>query len=179
MFAKSLVTTAAIVLTASSALADAGFVLSSPDLEAGQVIPADYYWNNFGCKGQNLRPELIWSGAPEGTKSYAVTFYDKDAPTGSGFWHWSIHDIPAEASGLNADLPETAIENNTDLNQPGFFGPCPPVGRTHTYTYTVYALSTETLELPKNASAALAGFFYNKNALATATFDVIAGPRSE
>ncbi|WP_244918398.1 YbhB/YbcL family Raf kinase inhibitor-like protein [Phaeobacter gallaeciensis] len=172
---------AAILTTLAFGTAHAGepFILSSPELASGQSIPAKYYWNNFGCSGENARPELSWSGAPEGTKSFALTFYDKDAPTGSGFWHWSVYNIPLNATGIGTDIPKGAIENNTDLNQPGFFGPCPPVGRTHSYVYTVYALSVPSLDLPENASAALAGFFYNSNTLATATLEVIAGPREE
>ena len=168
-----------ITLTTGTAQAQDTFTLTSPDLQAGQTIPDPFYWNSFGCTGENTRPELAWTDVPEGTKSFAVTFYDNDAPTGSGFWHWSTYNIPADETGIGTNLPAAAVENNTDLNQPGFFGPCPPVGRTHTYTYTVYALSSDHLDLPENASAALAGFFYNSNAIATATLDVIAGPRAE
>lgn len=165
-------------LVATSAAAE--FTLTSPNLTpGGQIAPAQY-WNNFGCSGENLRPALAWSDAPEGTKSFAVTFYDQDAPTGSGFWHWVVVDIPTEATGIPSDaLPSGAKERNTDLGQPGFFGPCPPVGREHTYTYTVHALDTETLEAPEGATAALTGFYINAHSIEHATLSVQAGPRSQ
>lgn len=131
---NSLIAALTITLSTGTAQAQDTFTLKSPDLQSGQTIPAEYYWNSFGCTGENTRPELAWTDVPEGTKSFAVTFYDNDAPTGSGFWHWSAYNIPADETGVSADLPAAAVENNTDLNQPGFFGPCPPVGRTHTYT---------------------------------------------
>lgn len=156
------------------------FTLTSPDLTAGAAISPDQYWNNFGCTGANARPALAWEGAPEGTKSFAVTFYDQDAPTGSGLWHWVVYNIPADASGLAADaLPAGAVEGNTDLGSPGYFGPCPPVGRTHNYVFTVHALGSEALEVSAGATAPLTGFFLYQNTLATATLGVVAGPRSE
>jgi Raf kinase inhibitor-like YbhB/YbcL family protein len=170
--------TAAIVSTSTAQAAD--FVLTSPDIAEGQTIAADQYWNNFGCSGQNLRPVLEWSGAPAGTKSYAVTFYDNDAPTGSGFWHWVVYDIPADSAGIAADaLPVGAIEGNTDVGVPGYAGPCPPVGRTHNYTFTVHALGVDALEGVEGATAPLTGFFINANSLGSATLNVVAGPRSE
>lgn len=86
-------------------------------------------------------PNLAWMNVPKDTKSFAVTFYDKDAPTGSGFWHWVAYDIPADTKGLpggvnGGTLPEGTVEGNTDLGKPGFFEPCPPVGRKHNYVYT-------------------------------------------
>ena len=156
----------------------AEFTLSSPSLTAGGAISADQYWNQFGCSGKNVRPALQWSDPPEGAKSYAVTFYDKDAPTGSGFWHWVVYNIPVGTSGLGSeDLPEGAVEGNTDLGKPGYFGPCPPIPRKHTYQFTVYALDTDKLDVPKGATAALTGFFIWQHTLGKATIDVTAGPR--
>lgn len=171
--------TVASVLSAGEARAE-DFSVTSPDVTAGAAISAAQYWNNFGCTGANERPALNWTGAPEGTKSFAVTLYDQDAPTGSGFWHWVIYDIPANMSGVDAASdPEGAVEGKTDLGAPGFFGPCPPIGRKHTYTYTVHALDIAKLDVPENATAALTGFFLYQHTLATAKLPVIAGPRSE
>lgn len=156
------------------------FTVTSPDVAEGSTISDAQYWNNFGCTGENARPALAWTGAPKGTKSFAVTLYDKDAPTGSGFWHWVAYDIPADATGIASDaLPEGTVEGNTDVGVPGFAGPCPPVGRTHNYTFTVHALGVEALEGVAGATAPLTGFFINANSLGQATLNVVAGPRSE
>ncbi|MDH5749009.1 MAG: YbhB/YbcL family Raf kinase inhibitor-like protein [Rhodospirillales bacterium] len=156
------------------------FSLTSPTLKENSPISSTQYLNDFGCTGANERPVLKWNGAPEATKSFAVTFYDKDAPTGSGFWHWVVYDIPAGTTELPADsLPEGTVEGNTDFGVPGYAGPCPPVGRKHNYTFTVHALDVDKLDAPENATAALAGFFIYQHTLAKATFTVTAGPRSE
>ena len=172
---------ASAILATSPAHA-AGFSLTSQALQAGAPIGPQHYWNNFGCSGGNVMPDLAWSGAPAGTKSFAVTLYDKDAPTGSGFWHWVAYDLPAATAGLpgganGTALPSGAIEGNTDLGKPGFFGPCPPVGRVHTYEYTVHALKVDKLPVDKGMGPALVGFFIWQNSLGKATLDVQAGPR--
>jgi Raf kinase inhibitor-like YbhB/YbcL family protein len=172
---------AAIALAAPLAQA-ADFALSSDSLKRGGAIGAEYYWNDFGCTGGNVMPELHWKNAPAGTKSYAVTFYDKDAPTGSGFWHWVAYNIPAQTQALpgganGSVLPAGTVEGNTDLGKPGFFGPCPPVGRLHHYIYTVHALKVDKLPVDSGATAALVGFYLWQNDLATATFEITAGPR--
>jgi Raf kinase inhibitor-like YbhB/YbcL family protein len=160
----------------------ADFELSSSNLKEGASIQAEHYWNNFGCSGGNVMPDLRWRNAPTGTKSFAVTFYDQDAPTGSGFWHWVIYDIPAQSSalagGVNAGaLPVGAVEGRTDLGQSGYFGPCPPVGRMHRYVYTVHALKVEKLPVDAAASPALVGFMLWQNSLSKAALNVVAGPR--
>src|SRR5882672_6548595 len=160
----NLVTVIASALISGGAMAANEFMLSSPDIKAGAKIADKYYWNSFGCTGANEMPALEWKGAPAGTKSFAVTFYDKDAPTGSGFWHWVAYNIPAsihrfDGGVAGGKLPAGITEGNTDLGKPGFFGPCPPVGRRHHYVYTVYALKTEKLDVPAGATAALTGFF--------------------
>lgn len=181
---KKLILAAAIgiALIGGNAMAAAKFTLSSPDIKAGEKIEAKHYWNSFGCTGGNEMPALEWQGAPDGTKSFAVTFYDKDAPTGSGFWHWVAYNIPANINRFDGGvdggkLTAGTTEGNTDLGKPGFFGPCPPVGRQHHYVYTVYALKTDKLDVPAGASAALTGFFLWQNTLAKTSFSVIAGPR--
>ncbi len=155
-----------------------GFRLSSPEIEDGGRLEHRHVFNGFGCDGGNQSPALAWSGAPAGTKSFAVTCYDPDAPTGSGWWHWVMFDIPAgvtalaagagEASGARA--PAGAVQTNTDFGAPGFGGPCPPPGHgPHRYVFTVHALKVARLEVPPTATAALVGFNLHFAALATAT----------
>ena len=156
------------------------FSLTSPSLEALSTISDDLYLNDFGCTGKNERPILKFNNPPEGTKSFAVTFYDEDAPTGSGFWHWVAYDFPADTSVLESGkLPEAAKEANTDFGVPGYFGPCPPIGREHNYTFTVHALDVKTLDIPETHSGALAGFFIYQHTLEKAFLTVKAGPRKE
>ena len=180
------IASAVIIASASLLIAvpahAAGFQLSSKDIKAGASVRAEHYWNDFGCSGGNVMPELHWQNAPKGTKSFAVTFYDKDAPTGSGFWHRVIYNVPATTTELpgganGGPIPAGAVEGNTDLGKPGFFGPCPPVGRTHHYVYTVHALKVDTLPVDKNATPALVGFFIWQNSLGKATLNVKGGPR--
>jgi Raf kinase inhibitor-like YbhB/YbcL family protein len=152
--------------------------LSSPTFKEGQPISNDHFWNNFGCSGGNKLPDLEWGAGPDGTQSYAITFYDHDAPTGSGFWHWVIYNIPADVRAIKGGvLPAGAIEGNTDLGKPGFFGPCPPKGRKHRYTFTVHALKTPKLDVDKGATAALTGFYIYQNTIATGEINGYGGPR--
>ena len=159
------------------------FMVSSPSISPNGAIPEKHYWNQFGCTGGNISPGLKWSGAPEGTKSYAITVYDSDAPTGSGFWHWVAYNFPASVTNLeegaasSAKLPAGVVEGNTDLGKPGWFGPCPPPGRLHHYTFTIHALKTDRLEVPAGAAAAMTGFILWQNTLAKATLTGTAGPR--
>jgi len=155
------------------------FTLSSRDL-SGQFT-GNFIANTFGCTGDNKSPELAWSSAPAGTKSFAITMYDPDAPTGSGWWHWVVFDIPATvfelkqgAGNLTAQLmPEGAIQSVTDFGVAGYGGPCPPVNdKPHAYIITVYALKTANLGLGKTASPALVGFLINQNLLAKASLIV-------
>ncbi|MCJ0765101.1 YbhB/YbcL family Raf kinase inhibitor-like protein [Variovorax terrae] len=160
----------------------ADFELGSRAIQQGGAIGAAHYWNNFGCSGGNVMPDLAWQGAPADTRSFAVTFYDKDAPTGSGFWHWVVYDIPADtralAGGVNGGpLPSGAVEGHTDLGKPGYLGPCPPVGRQHTYVYTVHALKVDKLPVDKAATPALVGFLLWQNTLDKTSLSVLAGPR--
>jgi Raf kinase inhibitor-like YbhB/YbcL family protein len=123
-----------IVFTLVSAIATAQerFELVS-NLKSGQSIPKDYYGNAFGCSEKNLSPSLEWKNEPAETKSFAITFYDKSAPTGSGFWLYVLIDIPANVHKIELGdlterrIPQGAAESITDAGKPGFFGPCPPV----------------------------------------------------
>ncbi|MBL7931240.1 MAG: YbhB/YbcL family Raf kinase inhibitor-like protein [Bacteroidia bacterium] len=150
------------------------FTLKSTDL-SGQATQKQFY-NGMGCTGQNISPQLSWENAPEGTAFFAVTMYDKDAPTGSGFWHWVVFNIPATMTELKSGagdvskkmLPKEVIQSITDFGKPGYGGPCPPPGAPHQYLFTVYALKSK-IDLDKNASPAMVGFYLNNNMLAKAS----------
>jgi hypothetical protein len=169
----------ALFLLASPALAE--MVLSSPDFTAGGTLPAAQVLNGFGCDGPNLSPALTWSGVPEGTVSLILTLYDPDAPTGSGWWHWTVANIPADVTGLPAGvtaetLPEGAVEGRTDFGTPGFGGACPPEGAPpHRYIFTLYAIPEAVLPIDANASGALVGFYAKAIALETATLTATFG----
>jgi Raf kinase inhibitor-like YbhB/YbcL family protein len=169
----------AAAVTAASTASAAGFVLASPDIPANSTIAKKFEFNGFGCAGENLSPALQWSGAPPGTKSFAVTVYDPDAPTGSGWWHWMVINIPATVSELPAgagtvgskSLPPGAAQARIDYGYAGWGGTCPPQGdKPHRYIFTVVALKTDKIELPADATAALTGFMINANALGKASF---------
>lgn len=169
---------AGLALLGSAAHAD-GFKLSSPEIKAGAMMPARFEFNGLGCSGENKSPALQWSGAPQGTKSFAVTVYDPDAPTGSGWWHWSVINIPAEVNELKPDagnvsganLPAGARQVRIDYGVAAWGGTCPPVGdKPHRYLFTVHALKVDKLDLPADATAALAGFMINANSLGKASF---------
>ncbi len=159
------------------------FTLTSPTLKDGATIGMDAVFNGFGCTGKNISPALTWAGAPEGTKSFAITVYDPDAPTGSGWWHWTVVNIPANVTSLAAGagstkpaLPAGAVQGRTDFGKPGFGGPCPPAGdKPHHYVFTVWALKVEKLDLNGEASGAMVGYNLNGNKLATASFTALFG----
>lgn len=160
------------------------FTLSSPDIGSGDSIAPVFEFDGFGCSGQNRSPVLQWSGAPEETRSFAVTMYDPDAPSGSGWWHWFVVDLPATASQLEPDagvqgggnLPAPARHIRNDFGAYAWGGVCPPRGdKPHRYVFTVHALSLDRLDVPDDAPAALAGFMINANTLATATFTATYG----
>jgi len=172
---------AAALGAASLAQAQSGaFTLSSPDLASGQ-FDNQFVLNGFGCKGQNVSPALQWSNVPAGTKSLALQVYDPDAPTGSGFWHWTVYNLPADSTGLArgagnspSSLPAGAFGGSTDFNDTGatgangnYGGPCPPTGdKPHRYIFTLYALAVPQIEaaagVPKTGTAGLYGFVLNK-----------------
>lgn len=143
--------------------------ISSQDITANGRLSLKQVFNGFGCEGQNISPQLSWTGAPEGTKSFAITAYDPDAPTGSGWWHWIVVNIPANVTNLasGADLGEIgAVQGRSDYGQARFGGACPPKGdKAHRYFFRVYALSEEKLPLDSSASGALAGYYILSNSL--------------
>lgn len=158
----------------TSIFAQKTFTLTSKDL-GGETTKIQEF-NGFGCSGENQSPQLSWKNAPEGTKSFAVTMYDPDAPTGSGFWHWVVVDIPANVNELvtNAGtknlIPKGAIQSITDYGIKGFGGPCPPIGHGyHQYIITVYALKVNKLGTDENTNPAVVGFNLWNQTLAKAS----------
>ena len=149
------------------------FTLTSKDV-GGQATMQQVF-NSFGCSGANLSPELSWTNEPTGTKSYALTMYDPDAPTGSGWWHWTVYtflrhfSLPVDGMTKRL-LPAGALQGLTDFGAAGYGGPCPPPGHgPHQYFITVHALDTETLGLPALAPSPMVGFTVNQHTLAKAT----------
>ena len=143
------------------------FTLTSNDITDGGVLPDA----QVQAKG-NTSPHLRWSGAPEGTKSYAITCYDPDAPTGSGFWHWTVANIPADVTELPAggQVPAGAVEGRTDFGEPGYGGAAPPPGHgPHRYIFTVFAVDTERLDVTPDNSGAVFGFNLHFHTLAKAS----------
>jgi Raf kinase inhibitor-like YbhB/YbcL family protein len=143
------------------------FVLTSPDFENGEALPASARSGIAGAGGDDRSPALRWEGAPAGTRSYAVTLYDPDAPTGSGFWHWAVYNIPASVTGLDADagtpdaglLPERAITLPNEMKLERYLGAAPPPGHgEHRYFFTVSALDVDGLELEAGSTPAILGF---------------------
>jgi len=142
------------------------FTLTSDDFREGETLP-DALVHAHG----NRSPHLKWSGAPAGTKSFAVTCYDPDAPTGSGFWHWTVANIPADVTELPAGgpVPEGAVEGRTDYGPPGFGGAAPPAGHgPHRYIFTVFAVDVERLDVTPDNSGAVFGFNLHVHTLAKA-----------
>lgn len=156
-------------------MTSAAFKLTSPDISEGHFMAKTFEFNGFGCDGPNLSPALNWQNAPVGTQSFAITVFDPDAPTGSGFWHWLILDIPASVTSLaqgagNGQLPAGCRSFNNDYGIKEFGGACPPEGHgMHRYQFTVWALPEATLGVPDGASAAVVGFMLNATAIGKAT----------
>jgi len=151
-----------------------------PGLADGATLPDAQVFNSFGCSGGNQSPMIMWNNVPPGTQSLALTMYDPDAPTGSGWWHWVVFNIPSGMAGLPANasgkLPKGAIESVTDYGNPGYGGACPPVGSPpHHYIFTLYALKVKTLPLDAKTPPAMVGFYVNQNTLAKATVTLLYG----
>jgi len=153
------------------------FRLSSPDLIPGTPIRLPQVFNSFGCSGGNISPALSWSHAPDGTKSFALMVYDPDAPTGSGWWHWVVYNIPVRVNALVSKagdpaaglMPVGAVQGHTDFGATGYGGPCPPAGdKPHRYYFRLFALKVEKLDLPPTATAAFVSFNVKANSLAVA-----------
>lgn len=163
---------AALALALGGPAAAAGFSVASPDIVKGAPAPSMVLSKGYGlgCDGRNEAPVLVWSHAPAGTLSFLVTLYDKDAPTGVGFMHWVVVNVPATATGLTREeLPAGAFESRTDMGTPGYVGICPPAGSTHEYQFSVKALNVAQLPIDANATPALVGFLAHEHILGTAT----------
>jgi Raf kinase inhibitor-like YbhB/YbcL family protein len=178
MIARMMAVAAIAALGLSAAGTAEALTLSSPDVKNGATIKDEQVLNTFTCTGKNISPALNWSGAPAGTKSFALTVYDPNAPTGSGWWHWVVFNIPPTATGfpknagdMKANLmPQGVVQGRTDFGGPGYGGPCPPKGdKPHHYIFTLYALDVDHLDADANASAAFVGYNIHFHTLAKAT----------
>lgn len=162
-----------ILLTLSSMMAG-NFTLKSDDV-LGQLTKIQEF-NGFGCNGLNTSPALHWKDAPSDTKSFAITVYDPDAPTGSGWWHWLVVNIPSNTHTIQTDastnkkLPKGAIETMNDYGMTSFGGACPPEGdKAHTYIFTLYALDVEKLDVNAKSDSALVGYMIQSHTIEKAT----------
>ncbi|HVE51917.1 MAG TPA: YbhB/YbcL family Raf kinase inhibitor-like protein [Ramlibacter sp.] len=143
------------------------FTLRSADFAEQDTLPKEFVHHAMGAGGNNVSPQLAWSDPPAGTKSFALTMYDPDAPTGSGWWHWVVYDLPTNTTGLprgagaagGANLPQGAKQGRTDFGSKEYGGAAPPPGHgPHRYIFTLYALNVDKLDVPEDASAAMGGF---------------------
>ncbi|GEL20032.1 YbhB/YbcL family Raf kinase inhibitor-like protein [Pseudonocardia asaccharolytica] len=143
------------------------FTVTSTDIADGETLPTLQRSGIFGAGGQDRSPQLSWSGAPEGTQSYVVTVYDPDAPTGAGFWHWAVVDIPASVTSLDSGagdeegsgLPSGAFQLANDAGLKRYLGAAPPPGHgPHRYFTVVHAVDVPSLEIPRDATPAFLGF---------------------
>lgn len=169
------VTPFVLLLGAAFGASAQAFELTSPQFQEGQKLESGQVFKGFGCSGSNNSPQLDWRNPPAGTKSYAVTVYDPDAPTGSGWWHWQVYNLPARETGLlstagsRIPLPKGALQGRNDYGQKTYGGPCPPTdGRIHRYIFTVWALKVPKLDLPADPSAAMVGYAIRANELGRA-----------
>ena len=172
---RALLLAMAFGVAATPALAE--FKLASTDVKSGSPMAAAQVFNGFGCTGQNVSPALSWSGEPAGTQSFAVTIFDADAKAGSGWWHWTVFNIPASVHSLPAgigtdaskDLPAGAVQGRNDFGFSFYGGPCPPVGEhAHHYEITIHALKVPKLDLNASAPGAKVQSDLQANELATA-----------
>jgi len=176
MIHKKIIFTTLLIISSITIISQNTFTLSSKTLGGEATLKEEF--NGFGCMGENESPQLSWKNAPEATKSFAITMYDPDAPTGSGWWHWIVFDIPtstielvANAGDIKLDLtPEGTIQSITNYGAQGYGGPCPPQGHgLHQYIITVYALKTDTLGLDENTNPAVVGYYLWNNTIAKAS----------
>jgi len=173
---RALLSAAVALLLLGVGPSASAFELRSTDVSDGGRLGNAHVYSGFGCSGDNLSPALSWTRAPAGTRSFALTVYDPDAPTGSGWWHWIVYDLPASTTSLPrgigqaAGLPAGAIESRNDFGARSFGGACPPAGdKPHHYVFTIHALKVNKLDVPLDAGAALVGFMINANQIGKAS----------
>ncbi|MBO1255543.1 YbhB/YbcL family Raf kinase inhibitor-like protein [Alteromonas sp. 5E99-2] len=175
---KTCVLCGSFTLLSASTLADT-FSLKSADISQGEFMSKAQEFQGFGCSGDNLSPQLSWTDAPEGTKAFAVIAFDPDAPTGSGWWHWQLVNIPADTTMLptgagsadNSLIPKGSVQISNDYGTAAFGGACPSEGHgVHRYQFTIHALSKK-LDLPNGPSGALVGYLINAHSLASSTIE--------
>lgn len=149
------------------------FTVTSPDETSDHTFPADFYANGFGCTAADHAPHLRWSGAPAAAKSFAVTMFDPDAPSGAGFWHWMNWDIPSTATAFTAGAAGVAGFNDAGI--PGYVGPCPPSGDgPHHYEISVLALDIPSLGLPATTTPTVAAFSMGSHIIGVAHLTLVA-----
>lgn len=170
---KTNIVRSAIVSVAIGASITAAFAfeISSSSVSDGKWDKKFFADKIAGCDGGNVSPALNWKDLPAGTKSLAITLYDPDAPTGSGWWHWQVWNIASTVTGLEeGKLPVGVAQSKGDIGRPGYLGPCPPSGSgVHHYTFTIFALKADKLDLSPDASGAFVGYNLNGNSIAKAT----------
>lgn len=165
------------LISSTYSIAKPALSLTSVDVHSGESLKSQQVFNSWGCSGLNQSPQLAWENIPAGTKSFAVTMYDPDAPTGSGWWHWVMINVPVSVTQLETNagaeggklMPTGAQMQRNDFGYIGFGGACPPEGaKPHQYEITLYALDIEKLDVPKEGSPALAGYYILQHTLDTA-----------
>src|ERR1700733_16193185 len=154
------------------------FHLESSSFADGQALANPQVSGIMGAGGEDVSPQLAWSGFPDGTKSFAVTCYDPEAPTASGFWHWAVVDVPASVTELargagdeqGSGLPSGAFQLRNDAGVRQHVGAAPPPGHgRHNYYYVVHAVDVESLGIDKDATPAFLGFNLFSHTLGRAT----------
>jgi len=169
-------------LTGSAAGAEA-FQVNVAGLKANDVVPARFVYNHSGCSGENLSPEISWSGVPASAKSLAIVVWDQDAPVSGGFYHWVIVNLPVETKKLlqgagnvsNHKAPSGLIQLVNDWGEPGYGGPCPPGNSRHRYHFIVYALSAQRLQLTAQSKISEATAAIKKSTVASAELVLVYG----
>lgn len=156
-----------LALLTLASFSSQAFEVSSNDIHEGQLMKSEFTFSGMGCTGENISPQLSWKDAPEGTKSFAITVFDPDAPTGSGWWHWLALNIPANVSSVAQGSPmKDVLQTKNDFGTMSYGGACPPAGNgMHRYQYTVWALPQEKIDLPADISPAVVGYTLNSMAL--------------
>lgn len=170
-----------VTLAIATPATAADMVLESSDIQEGQTLSMKQVYRGFGCEGDNISPALSWKNVPEGTKSLGINVHDPDAPTGSGWWHWIVFNMPATTTHLEAgasasSMPMGAVEGRNDYGSVGFGGACPPKGdKPHRYIFTLYALDVPSIDMNPYTPAAQVGYKLNKHAIAKATLTATYG----